>query len=148
MRPTKGRYPIVTNPGFGSEGLCPVRRLIVSTLQTRPELQLVGEASDGLEAVQKAQELQPDFDIGLPTLNGIEAARRICKLSPKSKMLFLSQESSADVVQAALSSGASGFVVKAHGGSQLVAAVESVLRGDQFVSSSLGGITRGERIVS
>ena len=64
----------------------PFRRFICSTLRKRPELQIVGEVSDGLEAVQKAEELQPDLivlDIGLPSLNGIEAARRIRILSPK-----------------------------------------------------------------
>ncbi len=120
----------------------PFRRFICSTLGKRPELQIVGEASDGLEAVQKAEELQPDLivlDIGLPTLNGIEAARRIRKLSPESKIVFLSQESSADVVQEALSLGALGYVVKAHAGSELLAAVEAVLQGKQFVSSGLSG---------
>jgi len=65
--------------------------------------------------VQKAEELQPDLivlDIGLPTLNGIEVARRIRKLSPESRILVLSQESSADVVQEALSLGVLGYVVK------------------------------------
>src|SRR5271170_4203313 len=77
----------------------PFRQFICSTLRKRPELQIVGEVSDGLEAVQKAQELQPDLivlDIGLPTLNGIEAARRIRSVSPESKILFVSQESYAD----------------------------------------------------
>ena len=90
----------------------PFRRFVCSTLEQRPELQIVGEASDGLEAVQKAEELQPDLivlDIGLPTLNGIEAARRIRKLSPESKILFVSQESSADVVQEALRFGRTGL---------------------------------------
>jgi CheY-like chemotaxis protein len=103
-------------------------------------LQIVGEVSDGLEAVQKAQELQPDLivlDIGLPTLNGIEAARRIRKLSPESKILFMSQESSADVVQEALALGALGYVVKVHAGSDLLPAVGAVLGGRQFVSASL-----------
>jgi DNA-binding NarL/FixJ family response regulator len=120
----------------------PFRRLAVSTLQERPELLTIYEASDGLEAVQKAQELQPDLivlDIGLPTLNGIEAARRIRKLSPQSKMLFLSQESSAEIVQEALGLGASGYVVKAHAGGELSAAVEAVLRGNQFVGSGVAG---------
>ena len=120
----------------------PFRRLICSTLRKRPELQIVGEVSDGLEAVQKAEELQPDLivlDIGLPSLNGIEAARRIRKLSPKSKILFISQESSADVVQEALASGALGYVVKAHAGSDLLPAVGAVLEGRQFVSSGLSG---------
>jgi DNA-binding NarL/FixJ family response regulator len=73
-------------------------------LRKRPDLQVICEASDGLEAIQKVEELQPDLivlDIGLPTLNGIEVARRIGKISPESKILFVSQESSADVVQEA-----------------------------------------------
>ena len=96
----------------------PFRRFICSTLRKSSELDIVGEVADGLEAVQKAEELRPDLivlDIGLPSLNGIDAARRIHKLLPKSKMLFVSQESSADVVQEALALGALGYVVKAHG---------------------------------
>jgi DNA-binding NarL/FixJ family response regulator len=118
----------------------PFRRFIASTLQKRPDLQLICEVSDGLEAVQKAQELQPDLillDIGLPTLNGIEAARRIRNLSPESKIIFLSQESSADAVHEALCLGAHGYVVKVHAGGELLAAVEAVLQGNQFVSGSL-----------
>ena len=118
----------------------PFRRFVCSTLGKRPELQVIGEASDGLEAVQKAEELQPGLivlDIGLPRLNGIEAARRIRKVSPESKILFVSQESSADVVQEALSLGALGYVIKAYAGSELLAAVEAVLHGKQFVSSGL-----------
>jgi len=120
----------------------PFRRFVCSTLGTRPELQIVGEASDGLEAVQKAEELQPDLivlDIGLPTLNGIEAARRIRRLSPESKILFISQESSADVVQEALALGALGYVVKTHAGSELLAAAVAVLEGKRFISASLAG---------
>jgi DNA-binding NarL/FixJ family response regulator len=120
----------------------PFRRFICSTLRKRPELQIVGEVSDGLEAVQRAEELRPDLivlDIGLPSLNGIEAARRIRKLSPKSKILFISQESSADVVQEALALGALGYVVKAHAGSDLLPAVGAVLGGRQFVSGGLSG---------
>ena len=116
----------------------PFRQFVRSKLQERPELQVICEVSDGLEAVQKAEELQPDLivlNIGLPTLDGIEAARRIRKLSPKSQILFLSQESSADVVQKALSVG-EGHVFKARAGSELLAAVEAVLTGRQFVSST------------
>jgi DNA-binding NarL/FixJ family response regulator len=120
----------------------PFRRFICSTLRNRPEFQIVDEAMDGLEAIQKAEKLQPDLivlDIGLPSLNGIDAARRIRKLSPKSKILFMSQESSADVVQEALALGALGYVVKAHAGSELLPAVQAVLQGRQFVSSGLSG---------
>jgi DNA-binding NarL/FixJ family response regulator len=118
----------------------PFRKFICLTLTKRPDLQIVGEASDGLEAVQKVEELQPDLivlDIGLPALNGIEAARRIRKLSPKCKILFVSQESSADVVREALSLGALGYVVKAHAGSDLLDAVEAVCQGRQFVGRAL-----------
>lgn len=120
----------------------PFRQFICSTLRKRPQLQIVGEASDGLDAVYKAEELQPDLivlDIGLPSLNGIEAGRRIRKVSPKSKILFVSQESSADVVQEALSLGARGYLVKAHAGNELLAAVETVCQGKQFLSSSIAG---------
>jgi DNA-binding NarL/FixJ family response regulator len=120
----------------------PFRRFICSTLRTRPELQIVDEVSDGLEAVHRAEELRPDLivlDIGLPTLNGIEAARRIREVSTESKILFISQESSADVVRKALSLGALGYVVKAHAGSELLAAVEAVLQGKQFVSATVMG---------
>ncbi|HET6179058.1 MAG TPA: response regulator [Candidatus Sulfotelmatobacter sp.] len=119
----------------------PFRRFVVSLLQGRPEVRIISEASDGLSGVQKAQELRPDLillDIGLPTLNGIEAGRRIRKVSPESKILFLSQESSADVVQEALGLGASGYVMKTQAASELSTAMETVLRGNQFVSSALG----------
>jgi DNA-binding NarL/FixJ family response regulator len=118
----------------------PFRQFICSTLRTRPELQIVGEVSNGLEAVHKAEELQPDLivlDIGLPTLNGIEAARRIRRLSPESKILFVSQESSAEVVQEALALGARGYVAKTDAGRELLAAVGAVLEGKQFISSGL-----------
>jgi len=93
----------------------PWRRFVSTTLQSQPNLQVIGEALDGLEAVQRAEQLQPDLivlDIGLPSLNGIEVARRIRKISPESKILLLSQQSSAEVVQEALSTGAHGYVVK------------------------------------
>jgi DNA-binding NarL/FixJ family response regulator len=115
----------------------PFRRFVRSTLSTKPELNIIGEVSDGLDAVQKALELQPALivlDIGLPGLNGIEAARRIRKLSPKSTILFLSQESSPEIVQEGLCLGALGYVIKAHAARDLLIAVEAVLRNEQFVS--------------
>jgi len=121
------------------EDFVPFRQFVCSTLGTKPELQVVGEASDGLEAVQKAEELKPDLillDIGLPSLNGIGAARQIRKLSPESKIIFLSQESSVDVIQEALDLGAWAYVVKTRAESDLLAAIEAVLRGKRFVSST------------
>ena len=120
----------------------PFRKFICSTLRKIPELQIVGEVSDGLEAVQKAEELQPDLivlDIGLPSLHGIQAARRIRMLSPESKILFLSQESSANMVQEALGTGAHGYVLKTDAGSELLEAVDAVLRGEQFVGRRFSG---------
>jgi DNA-binding NarL/FixJ family response regulator len=114
----------------------PFRRFVVSILQRRPELQIICEVADGLEAVQKAEELKADLillDIGLPKLNGIEAARRIRKLSPGSKILFVSQESSADLMQGAFDAGGCGYVVKTDAGSELLTAVSVVLRGGRFL---------------
>jgi len=114
-------------------------RFISATLATRRDLQVICEVSDGLEAVQKAEELQPDLillDIGLPRLNGIEAARRIRKLVPESKIILLTPDSSAEVVQEALSLGARGYVVKVNAERDLLAAVEGVISGKRFVSST------------
>jgi len=116
------------------------RRFICSTLGESLDLRVIAEVADGLEAVQKAAELKPDLillDIGLPTINGIEAARQIRKVSPESKIVFVSQESSPDVVDEALSTGACGYVVKAKAASQLLAVVEAVISGTRF-STALG----------
>jgi DNA-binding NarL/FixJ family response regulator len=98
--------------------------------------------SDGLEAVRKAEELRPNLillDIGLPSLNGIEAARQIRKLVPESKIIFLTQESSIDLVQEALRLGACGYVIKIKAKRDLLAAVETVISGKQFVSGRVAG---------
>jgi len=116
------------------------RRQVRLLLRVSPELQVICEASDGSEAVQRADDLKPDLivlDIGLPKLNGIEAARRIRQLSPDSKILFLSQNNDPDIVQAALDTGALGYVHKTNARGELLPAVEAVLRGKQFVSIGL-----------
>jgi DNA-binding NarL/FixJ family response regulator len=116
------------------------RRQVHSLLQTRPAWQVIAEASDGSEAVQKAEDLKPDLillDIGLPKLNGIEAARRIRQRSPNSKIIFLSQNSDLDIVRAALGTGALGYVLKTDAGRELLPAADAVLGGKQFCSSSL-----------
>jgi DNA-binding NarL/FixJ family response regulator len=121
------------------EDFAPFLQFISSTLATRCDLQVVGEVSNGLEAVQKAVELRPDLillDIGLPSLNGIEAARQIRKLVPESRIIFLTQESSPDVVQEAFKLGAWGYVVKANAASDLLAAVEAVASGKPFPSGT------------
>jgi DNA-binding NarL/FixJ family response regulator len=118
----------------------PFRRFVCATLGASPELQVVGEAADGLQAVQKAEELQPDLillDIGMPTLNGIEAAHRISRLVPAAKILFVSQDNDTDVVAAAFSDGAKGYLRKQNANTELLFAVEAVSRGDRFVSEEL-----------
>ena len=122
------------------EDFAPFLEFICSTLREEPDLQIVGEVSDGLEAVRQAEELKPELillDIGLPTLDGMKAARQIRKLAPESKIIFLTQDSSADVVKEALSLGAWGYVLKTRAAIDLLAAVYAVLEGREFVSGGL-----------
>jgi DNA-binding NarL/FixJ family response regulator len=120
----------------------PFRRFVRSTLAAMPNLKVIGEASDGLEALRKTEELEPDLivlDIGLPSLNGIEVARQVRTLRPQCKILFMSQESSAAVAQEVFNLGAMGYVLKAYAGKELSAAVEAVCQGRLFLSKKLSG---------
>jgi DNA-binding NarL/FixJ family response regulator len=113
----------------------PWRRFVRLTLLTYEKLQIIGEVCDGLDAVTKAQELQPDLillDIGLPHLNGIEAAQKIREVSPASKILFVSENRSVDIIEKALSTGASGYILKVDAARELLPAIGAILR----VSSS------------
>lgn len=118
----------------------PFRRSLLLILREMPGLCISEQAADGLEAVQKAESLKPDIvllDIGLPKLNGLNTAALIRKCSPESKIVFLTHETDPDVVKAALDTGALGYVHKQQTGTQLKAAVEAVLIGEQFVSPNL-----------
>jgi DNA-binding NarL/FixJ family response regulator len=124
------------------EDFIPFRQFICKTLAKRPDSQVICEVSDGQEAVWQVEALKPELillDIGLPTLNGIAAARQIRKLAPESKIIFVSQESSPDIVQEALNLGAWGYVVKTRAAIDLQPAVEAVLEGRHFVSDGLSG---------
>jgi len=110
----------------------PWREQVRSILQTRPELRVVAEVADGLQAVQKAQELKPDLillDIGLPSLSGIEAAKIIRERCSQSKIVFVTENTDSEIREAAMASGASGYVVKttniAH---ELLDAIAAALR--------------------
>ena len=118
----------------------PWRQFLRSTLQKFPQFRIIGEESDGLSAVHSAEQLKPDLiilDISLPTLHGIEAARRIRRISPNSRILFASADRSLETVDAALDTGAGGYLVKTDGGSELLTAIEAVLQGRAFVSSGV-----------
>ena len=118
----------------------PVRRFVCSTLAQLPRLRLVGEASDGLEALRIAQLLRADIivlDIGLPKLNGFEVARRIRERIPQLRILFFSTDCSHQIAEEALRLGAGGYVVKSDAGTELVPALEAVLQGETYLSSSL-----------
>jgi DNA-binding NarL/FixJ family response regulator len=122
------------------EDFAPFRQFICNTLAKSPNLHIIGEVSDGLEAVQTAKQLKPDLillDSSLPSLNGIEVARRIRKLVPESKIIFVSHESSADVMQCALRTGAVGYVVKTKVARELLPAVEAATIGRVARKASL-----------
>jgi DNA-binding NarL/FixJ family response regulator len=124
------------------------RRAVSRIVRTQPGWQVITEASDGLEAVQKAEELKPDLiflDISLPKLSGIEAARQIRKVAPNSKIIFVSTYASWEIAERALDTGASGYVVKENTGNELVKAVEAVLMGKRYISRRLKGCASADR---
>ena len=117
----------------------PWRRFERLALLAQEGLQIIAEAVDGDEAIQKAHELQPDLillDISLPNLNGIHAARRIRQVAPNSKILFVSENRSPEIAKEALTAGA-GFIVKSDAANELIPAIKAVLEGKRFISASL-----------
>lgn len=142
-RPFKNRDCNVNIRFLVADDFSPWRRFVSSLILPRmPEWHIVCEVADGLEAVIKAQELKPDIilmDVGLPGLNGIEAARQISKVAADSKILFLSAFDSLEVVEEALNTGASGYVSKLDAANELTMAVQAVLQGKRFVSCRLKG---------
>lgn len=117
------------------------RQRLRSMLEEKTECVVIGEASDGLQAVEQSKDLQPDLillDLSLQKLNGMEVGRRIRKLCPHSKIVFLSQESSPEVVQGAIRLGASGYLLKSDA-SELPLAIRTILKGDVYISSRVKG---------
>jgi DNA-binding NarL/FixJ family response regulator len=122
------------------EDFAPWRRRICDELRKNPRWGVIGEVSDGLAAVREAQALKPDLillDIGLPTLNGLEAARRILADDPASRILFLTEQRSPDIAEAGLRAGARGYLLKFEAGDKLQLAMETVVNGGRFVSSTV-----------
>jgi two-component system, NarL family, nitrate/nitrite response regulator NarL len=116
-----------------------LRNFLRLTLQNEARCVVIGEAVDGMQAVQKAEEFQPDLvllDLSLPKLNGMEALRRIRKCSPHSKLIILSQDSAPEIVREALRLGAVGYLLKSDA-NNLPQALDAVLQGTVFVSPRL-----------
>jgi DNA-binding NarL/FixJ family response regulator len=111
------------------------QEFVCTALQEVANLEIVGIASDGPEAVDKAADLHPDLvvlDLALPTMNGIEVARRIRGVSPESAIVFLTENSSSEVIEECFRAGASGYVVKASAGDNLIAAISAALKREPF----------------
>jgi two-component system, NarL family, response regulator NreC len=116
-----------------------VRRGVISLIQSQPDFQIVGETSNGFEAVAMAEQLQPDvivLDISLPGLNGLDAARQIRPLAASLQILFFSQHSAPEMVKEAMRIGGAGYVCKADAGRELVNAVHAVAGHERFLSTS------------
>jgi DNA-binding NarL/FixJ family response regulator len=115
-----------------------VRRGLCALLQSRPEWEVCGEAADGREAVEKSQSLKPDaviIDIGMPTLNGLEATRQILKANPHMKVLVLTLHDSDQMIREVLDAGARGFLLKSDAARDLISAVQALRRDNTYFTS-------------
>ena len=120
----------------------PWRRHVASTLGESARWQIVGEAADGPDAIEKAANLRPDLillDVGLPTVNGIEAARRILAHDSTLKILFVSEHQSWEIAEAALCTGARGYICKSDSARELSPAMDAIVEGRRFVAARFGG---------
>ena len=118
------------------------RRSVRSIFQAQDLWKIVGEASDGWDAIEQVERLEPDLillDVALPQLNGIETAGRLLERTRAPKILFMSAHTSPDIADAALATGAHGYLLKGDAGGELLNAMEIVVRGKRFVSTQLAG---------
>ena len=112
---------------------------IRALLSLHDDVEIVGEAATGQEAIQKAQELSPDviiMDIAMPGMDGLEATRRILKQNPKAKILILTQHDDREYVLSSIKAGSSGYLPKRALGSEMISAIRAVYRGDSFLYPS------------
>src|SRR6266478_2378827 len=123
-----------------------VRRGLVSLLKSHLGWEVCGEAQDGREAVDKARELRPEviiLDVGMPNLNGLEAARQILRHNPQARVLILTITDTDEVVRAVLDAGARGFVLKSDAARDLVAAVEALQSNKTFFTARVAEVVLG-----
>jgi DNA-binding NarL/FixJ family response regulator len=124
-----------------------VRRGVRSLLESQPGWAITGEATTGREAVELARRLQPDIivmDLTLPELNGLDAARQILKLSPRSEILVLTMHHSEELARDLLQAGARGYVLKSDADQNLIAAVESLGQHKPFLTSTVTDFVLGD----
>jgi two-component system, NarL family, response regulator LiaR len=117
----------------------PWRGFVALVLSDHPQFRIVAEADSGITAIQKTIELKPEvvvLDIGLPDMNGIMVAEEILKFAPTTRIIFLTENTSRDIVQAALSTGAQAYVVKSSASRDLTAALDAVMIRAYFVSAA------------
>jgi DNA-binding NarL/FixJ family response regulator len=117
-----------------------VRKGLVDILEQKPQWQVCGEACDGREAIELAQQLMPDvivMDISMPGLNGLEATRHIVKVNPATKVLVLTLLDSDDIIRDVLKAGARGFLLKSDSAGELVAAVDALLRDKTYFTTKV-----------
>ena len=129
----------------------PIRRVICELLQERADLLIVGEAADGLDAIRQAEALRPDvvmLDIGLPRLSGIEVAGRLRAKVPDAKLMFVTNESSLEVVEQAFRRGAHGYVYKPRVQRDILPVLDAIIRGGRFVSGGLERVAQGDSLAS
>jgi DNA-binding NarL/FixJ family response regulator len=123
-----------------------VRRGLVSLLKSHAGWEVCGEARDGREAVEKVKDLEPEIvilDIGMPNLNGLEAARQMAHNNPESKLLILTISDADEIVRAVLDAGARGFVLKSDAARDLVAAVEALQSNKTFFTARVAEVVLG-----
>ncbi len=120
-----------------------VREGLRKLLDDESGIEVVGEATDGRDAVAKAIDLLPDIvimDLSMPGLHGLEATRQICKRSPKTRVLILSMHKNEAYVLQALQSGASGYILKDSASEEVVGAIHAVSKGDSYLSPAISRV--------
>ena len=124
-----------------------VRHGLRTLLGGRPEWEIIDEAEDGIEAVEKADRLKPDvvvLDVSMPRMDGLEACRRIRKSVPKSEVLIVTQHDSPQMMREALGAGARGYIVKSDAARDLLTALEAVSQHRLFIAQNRGQVGDSE----